>query len=65
MSFEIHIVKQYLVNVVLFVWNKGPVNIWNDRKAQKYKSNLYVAPLNIFPNFLHCIDEAHVSIQLL
>ena len=25
-------VKQYLANLVLFA---GPVNIWNDRKAQK------------------------------
>ena len=26
--------KTVLVKVVLF-WNKGPVNIWNDHKAQK------------------------------
>ena len=26
-----------------FVWNKGPVNIWNDRKVQKY-----FGPVNIF-----------------
>ena len=32
-SFEIHWVRQYLVNVVLFM-NKVPVNIWNGRKSQ-------------------------------
>ena len=34
-----------------FIWNKGPVNIWKYRKAQKY---LYVGPVNIFPNYWHC-----------
>ena len=33
------------------IWNKEPVNIWNDIKPN---SNLYVRPVNIFPNFLHC-----------
>ena len=31
-----------------FIWNKGPVNVWNDRK---FTINLYVWPVNIFPNF--------------
>ena len=30
---------------------KGPVNIFNDCEL---KSNLYVRPENIFPNFWHC-----------
>ena len=36
-----------------FLWNKGPVKIWNDHKAQKY-----VWPVNIFPNFLNWYSNA-------
>ena len=41
-----------LSNAVLdkcsFIWNEGPVNIWNACKAQ---SNLYVGPVDIFHIF--------------
>ena len=33
-SFEIHWGRQYW-DKCSFIWNKGPVNIWNDHKAQK------------------------------
>ena len=32
-----------------FIWNDGPVKIWNDHKAE----NLYIGHVNIFPNFWH------------
>ena len=33
------------------IWNKAPVNIWNDHKL---KNNLHDWPVNIFPCFWHC-----------
>ena len=38
-----------------FSRNKGPWIIWNDRI---YQNNLYVAPVNMFPNVLLC--HSHV-----
>ena len=29
-------------------------NMWNNHKTEK---NLYVEPVNIFPNFLHCVSH--------
>ena len=51
LNFEIHWVRQHWVNVVLF----GIKNLWKSSMTANLKSNLYVGPVNIFPNFLHCI----------
>ena len=44
---EIHWVRQYLVSVVLFVI----MDLYTSEVTVKLKSNLYVGPVNIFPNF--------------
>ena len=49
-SFEIHWVRQCLVNVVLF----GTNDLLKSDMTVKLKSNLYIGPENIFPNFWHC-----------
>ena len=53
--FDIHWVRQYLLNIVLFRMKdlKG-VNICNDVKL---KSKSYVGSVNIFPIFLHCKSQ--------
>ena len=43
-----------------FVWNKGIVNIWNDRKA---KGILCVGPVNKFLFFLHCLSYIWIVIK--
>ena len=49
-----NLLRQYLVNVVLF-WTK---DLWTSELTVKLKSNLYVGPVNIFSNFFtlmtHC-----------
>ena len=50
-EFEIHWVRQYLVNLVLLRIK----NLQISEITVKLKSNLYVGPVNIFPNFLHCL----------
>ena len=46
-GFEIHRVRKYLVNVVLF----GIQDLEICKILVKLKGNLYDGPLNIFPNF--------------
>ena len=41
-----------LISKCSFIWSKGLVNIWNDRKAQ----NLNARPVNIFPTFYVAIS---------
>ena len=41
-----------------FISNNGPVNIWNDHKA---RSNLYIGPVNSFPNFDTATLYPHLS----
>ena len=48
-SFEIHWVRQYLVNVVLL----GIKDMYTFDMTVKLKRNLCVGPVNSFP-FLHC-----------
>ena len=43
-------VRQYSVNLVLFVIKYRQTS----EMTIKLKSNLYVRPVNIFPNFWHC-----------
>ena len=45
-SFEIHSIRQFLVNVILF-WIK---DLKISEMTVKLKSDLYVRPVNIFPN---------------
>ena len=46
-SFEIHRVRQYLVNAVIF----GIKDLQTSGMTIKLKSNLNIEPVNIFPNF--------------
>ena len=50
-SFEIHWVKQYLVNVVLF----GIKDLQTSKLTVKLKSNLYGEHVNISHNFWRCL----------
>ena len=50
-SLEIHLVRQYLVNIIYL--EKGTYKHIKYRK--KIKSILYIGPVNIFPNTLLCI----------
>ena len=52
-GFEIHWVRQYLVKKS-FISNKGLLHIL---MTIKLKSNLYMGPSNIFPNFLPCHEH--------
>ena len=49
-SYEIHRVRQYLVNVVWF----GIKDMRISEITIKLKSKLYFGTVNIFPNFWHC-----------
>ena len=44
-----NILSKTVLSKCSFIWNKWPVNIWNDLKL---KSNMHVGPVNIFPNSL-------------
>ena len=46
-SFEIHWVRQNLVNEVLY----GIKGLWASKMGIKLKSNLYMGPVDIYPNF--------------
>ena len=50
-SFAIHRVRQYLLNVVLF----GIKDLHTSEMTVKLKSNACVGPVNIFPNFSHWV----------
>ena len=58
-SFEIPWVR--VLSKCSFIWNTGPVNIWNEHIAQK---NLYAGHVSVFPNFNiiflsspHCVNR--------
>ena len=57
-SFETHWASQNLVNVVLFRikdMNTSEITI-------KLKTNFYVGPVKIFPNFWHCIMSYEIHV---
>ena len=59
-SFEIHWERQYLVHVSLF----GIKYLLRFEISLKFKSNLYVGPVNIFPNSLLCHATALYDVMI-
>ena len=50
-------IRPWLVNVVLC----GIKDMWTSEMTVKLKSNLYIGPVNIFPNLWHCTWQQQLT----